>query len=90
MCLLGIQAEVLDALFTSVFIVRTILQKSKDLDIRQKVRSKEDLSLMDEDLFREYVRKLGVKNSLGSNEVHPQVLRELADAFARPFSITFK
>ena len=89
-CLLGIQAEVLNAFFISVLIVKTILQKSKDSEIKQKVRSKEYLPLVEEDQVREYLRKLDIQNSMGSNEMHLQVLRELADAVVRPFSITFK
>lgn len=36
-----------------------------------------------EDEVREYLRKLGICKPMGSDEMHPQVLRELADRIAR-------
>lgn len=56
-CLLGIQAEVLNAFFTSVIPVKTFLQKSKGLDNRQKVRNREEV---EEDQVRDYPRELDI------------------------------
>ncbi|KFO13783.1 hypothetical protein N312_02376, partial [Balearica regulorum gibbericeps] len=43
-----------------------------------------------EDQVREYLRNLKVHKSMRPDEVHPQVLRKLADEVARPLSIIFK
>ena len=42
------------------------------------------------DQVREHLRNMNIHKSMGSNEVHRRVLRELADLVAEPLCITFE
>ena len=59
--------EVLNAVFGSVFISKTSLQKSQAPSTRVKTQSKEDLLLVQEDQVRESLNKLNIPNKSWEN-----------------------
>ena len=83
------QAEVLTAFFVSVFTSKTGLQGSQVPETKGKDWSQKDVPLVEEDQIREYLSNMDIHKPMGSDGIHPQVLRERADVIVRLLSIIF-
>ncbi|PKU43539.1 glycerol kinase [Limosa lapponica baueri] len=84
------KAELLNAFFASVFTAQASPQESQTLEVTEKVWTKEDFPLVEEDQVREQLNKLDICKSMRSGGMNQQVLRELAEVIAGPLSIIFE
>lgn len=80
----------LDTFFASVSTSKIVPQESQTQEIRKRVCRKEDLSLVNENLVRDHLGNLNGHKPMGPDEVHPQVLRELAEATVKLLSVVFE
>ncbi|GAB0190197.1 mitochondrial enolase superfamily member 1 [Grus japonensis] len=79
------KAEVLNAFFASVFTGKCLSHTAQVTE--GKGRDWENAELP---TVGEYLRNLKVHSSMGPDELHPRVLRDLVDEVARPLSIIFE
>ena len=70
--------------FASAWTDKTGLQDSQALVTTEKVWSKEDVPLVEEDQVKQYLSKLYICKSTDCDGRYPGVLRELTDVIARP------
>ncbi|PKU44780.1 rna-directed dna polymerase from mobile element jockey- hypothetical protein [Limosa lapponica baueri] len=84
------KAELLNAFFASVFTAQASPQESCTLEETEKIWTKEDFPLVEEDQVREQLSSLDIHKSMGPDGMHLQVLRELTEVISGLLSLVFE
>jgi len=83
------EVEVLDDLFPSVFAGKCFSHTTEVAEETRRDWENEEPHTVGEDKIQDHLRNLKVHKAMGPDEMHPRVLREVADKVAKPLPTIF-
>ncbi|PKU46972.1 rna-directed dna polymerase from mobile element hypothetical protein [Limosa lapponica baueri] len=84
------KAEIVNDFFALVFTDKCSSHTTQVAEGKGRDQENEELPTVGQDQDPDHLRNLKVHKSMGPDEVHLQVLRELEDDVVKPLSITFE